>query len=200
VAAKGWTQARWARLPDFLALRVVTVVRQRRGHRPETIRIATTLLDRELYPAAEVGALHCRRWEAELRFRDLKTAMGMDTLKCKTPAMVEKELAMHMLALNLVRALSLEAACRRQVAPSRLSFTAALVQSGEWLRLAVAGAFPKMRRRQQRLLFMTALADAVVRQRPGRSEPRAVKKRPKNYPVLKTARSNYHAHFCPKAA
>jgi hypothetical protein len=196
---KGWTKRQWGRVPDTVDLRVVTVQLLRPGFRPEKIRIVTTLLDRNLYPAKEIAALHCRRWDAELRFRDLKSAMGMDTLRCKTPAMIEKEVTMHMIALNLVRALSLDAASARGVAPSRLSFAAALAQSGEWIRLALAGVF-RRRRRQMRLLFMTALADTVVRQRPGRSEPRAVKKRPKNYPVLKTARSKHPHHVRPAKA
>jgi len=200
VRAKGWTKARWAGLPESVELRVVTSVRRRPGFRPETIRIVTTLLDQDAYPAAEIIGLHARRWEAELRFRDLKSAMGMETLKCKTPEMVEKELVMHMIALNLVRALAIDAAQLRDVSPASVSFSAALAQTGEWMRLAVAGCIPVKRRKQLRILFMNALADAVVRQRPGRSEPRAVKKRPKNYPVLKTARNKHHAHFCPKAA
>jgi hypothetical protein len=200
VRAKGWTKAQWARLPDFVELRVATLVRRRPGFLPETIRIVTTLLDKATYPAVEIIGLHARRWEAELRFRDLKSAMGMETLRCKTPDMLEKELMMHMIALNLVRALSIDAARLRGVDPARISFSAALVQTGEWMRLAVAGCIPAKRRKQLRIMFMKALADAVVRQRPGRSEPRAVKKRPKSYPPLKTARRNHHAHFNPKAA
>ena len=200
VRAKGWTKARWAGLPESVELRVVTSVRRRPGFRPETIRIVTTLLDQDAYPAAEIIGLHARRWEAELRFRDLKSAMGMETLKCKTPEMVEKELMMHMIALNLVRALAIDAARLRDVDPARISFSAALVQTGEWMRLAVADCIPAKRRKQLRPMFMKALADAVVRQRPGRSEPRAVKKRPKNYPAMKTTRRKHHAHFCPKAA
>ena len=200
VRAKGWTKAQWARLPDFVELRVVTSVRRRPGFRPETVRIVTTLLDKDAYPAVEIIGLHARRWEAELRFRDLKSAMGMETLKCKTPEMVEKELMMHMIALNLVRALAIDAARLRDVDPARISFSAALVQTGEWMRLAVADCIPAKRRKQLRPMFMKALADAVVRQRPGRSEPRAVKKRPKDYPAMKTTRRKHHAHFCPKAS
>ena len=70
----------------------------------------TTLTDAEAYSAAELADLYYQRWDVELFFRDLKTTMGMDILRCKSPAMVEKEILMHFIAYNAVRSLMVDAA------------------------------------------------------------------------------------------
>jgi hypothetical protein len=197
--AKGWRKAAWGKLPDFIEIRIVSKDIAQPGFRPRMVRVATTLLDKEAFPAAEVLGLHPRRWEAELRFRDLKSSIGMDTLACKTPEMIDKELTMHMIAMNLVRALSVDAARSRRVEPSAISFSAALAQSSEWIRMLAMGVFPKASLKRLPTLFMEALADDIVRKRPRRSEPRAVKKRPKPFPPMKTARRNHPQHR-PQAA
>ena len=193
--AKGWSKAKWARLPDFIELRVVSVVVERRGFKPKTVRVTTTLLDKKAFPAEEILGMHRRRWDAELRFRDLKTAMGMDTLACKTPKMLDKELTAHMIALNLVRALSVDAARAQGEEPSSVSFASALAQCSEWIRMLAAGAFNRLPRKRLATLFMEALSRDIVRKRPGRAEPRAVKKRPKHFPPMKTARRNHPEHL-----
>jgi hypothetical protein len=57
-----------------------------------------------------VGRLYLRRLHIELWFRDLKTTMGMEVLRCKSPKMLHKELGMFFIAYNLVRVLMAEAA------------------------------------------------------------------------------------------
>jgi hypothetical protein len=51
-----------------------------------------------------------QRWGVELFSRDLKTTMGLDVLRSKSPAMVEKEILMHLIVYNCLRLLINEAA------------------------------------------------------------------------------------------
>jgi IS4 transposase len=60
----------------------------------------TTLLDPELYPAEQLALLYARRWQIELWFRDLKTSMGMNVLRCQSPKMIHKELEMFLHCLQ----------------------------------------------------------------------------------------------------
>lgn len=38
------------------------------------------------------------RWQIELWFRDLKTTMGLEVLRCQTPPLLHKELETHFIA------------------------------------------------------------------------------------------------------
>ena len=86
------------------------------------ITLVTTLLDPKDYPAQELIALYARRWRLELCLRDLKTTMGMEQLRCKSPDMAEKELLAYLVAHNLIRCLIAEAVARYQVDLERVSF------------------------------------------------------------------------------
>ena len=77
--------------------------------------MVTTLLDPKLYPAEALVALYARRWRLELCLRDLKTTMGLEALRCKTPDMAEKELLAYLVAHNLIRCVIAEAVARHQV-------------------------------------------------------------------------------------
>jgi len=62
------------------------------------------------YSATDIADLYYQRWDVELFFRDIKTTMGMDILGCRTPAMVRKEILMHLIVYNSIRLLMLNAA------------------------------------------------------------------------------------------
>ena len=156
-------------LPATMAVRVVRrrVPHSRgRGFRPLLVTLVTTLLDKTRYPADELVELGGGRWSAELNIRHLKTTLGLETLKCKTKDGVLKELAVFCLMYNLVRAVMLKAAARQQVAVERISFADALA----WLRCTGVDA------ELWRLI--------VNPKRTRRAEPRALKRRPKPYPLL----------------
>ena len=70
--------------------------------------IATTLTDPVRYPVQKLAELYFRRWSIELFYRDIKTTMHMEVMRTKTPEMIEKELLMHAIAYNMIRALILE--------------------------------------------------------------------------------------------
>lgn len=82
----------------------------------------TTLIDAAAYPWDEVASLYLHRWEIELRFRDIKTTMGMEMLRTKSPEMVHKEVLMHMIASNPVRLMMIKAGKTHRINHRRISF------------------------------------------------------------------------------
>ncbi|WP_241084938.1 transposase [Candidatus Vondammii sp. HM_W22] len=75
-----------------------------------------------VYSSAELAELCLQRWDVELLFRDIKTIMGMGILRCRTPAMVEEEILMHLIAYNAIRLLITEV----KQAPRRISVKAGI--------------------------------------------------------------------------
>ena len=177
------TPAQWAALPPLLTLRMVRCHLNRKGFRTRQVTLVTTLLDSMRYPVAALGELYYRRWQVELSLRNLKTTLQMEHLSCKTPANVERELRMHFLVHNLVRRLMLEAARRHRVSLGRISFAGALAVARRYGEAMLQVSSPRKRRRLMEELYRVLAADEVP-DRPGRREPRAVKRRPKPYPRL----------------
>lgn len=179
----------WAQLPDYLLVRELKVCVAVRGFRVHHYVVVTTLLDAERYEAADLAELYRARWQAELHLRSLKSIMGMDRLRCQTPAMVRKELWMQLLAYNLVRHTMVRAALQTDREPEEISYSGALqalrsqVDDGPTLTPEELAAIEAA--------ILEAIAKRKVGHRPNRSEPRAVKKRPKPYPRLQRPRSHY---------
>ena len=166
----------WMTLEQYHAAPASIIVREirrtiyRRGFRPMTIVIVTTLLDPAAYPADQIVALLGERWNVETNLRHLKTTMNMEILRCQSVAGVFKELWTFILIYNLTRLIMMEAARRQEVPLRRISFADALY----WMRYARPGE---------------DLPDLIVNpDRPGRAEPRAVKRRPKPYPLMNKPR------------
>lgn len=120
------TAAEWAALPEEIAVRVIRVRVKQAGFRTRTLVLVTTLLDPVEYPAAAVAAAYLRRWRIELCLDDLKPVLGLEALRCKSPAMIHRELLALLVAHNLVRAVMASAAREQAVALDRLSFTGSL--------------------------------------------------------------------------
>ena len=162
-APEWMTASQYATLPERLVVRELRYPVGQPGFRVREVTLVTTLLDPELYPLEALAELYRQRWQAELHLRDLKTTMNMDVLKCKTVDGVLKEIHVFALVYNLVRVV-LQAASRRQhMSIVRLSH----VDAFRWLASANEGeALPKI---------------VVNPDRPDRVEPRAVKRRPKEY-------------------
>lgn len=182
------TAEQWAQLPGELTLRLVRCRMDFPGFRTREVVLVTTLLDPEKYPLADLGKLYRRRWEMELTLRNLKTTLQMDQLSCKTPANIERELRMHLLMHNLVRRLMLEAARQRRAPLSRISFAGALAAARRYAE-ALLQATSKRKRDDLFAQMIRVLAEDQVPDRPGRREPRAMKRRPKPYPLLTKPRS-----------
>lgn len=180
----------WGLLPEQLTVRIIRFSATIRGFRARRITLVTTLLDPFLYPANEIIALYQRRWEMELCFRDIKTTMRMEYLRCKSPEMAQKELLAYLIGHNLVRCVMAEAMAAHAVALNRVSFKGA-VDSLRQYSAAVAQARNEKLRRQLWNDLLLNLARDLLRSRPGRNEPRAVKRRPKAYPLLNQPRRKF---------
>lgn len=181
----------WQAVPNTLLVREITVTIDIPGFRSKTIIIATTLLDAKRFPKGALAELYRRRWMAELYLRDIKIALGMDVLRCKTPDMVEKELWMHVIAYNLIRALMGQAAKAHGQSPQSLSFKGTIATVRQWTPLmAAAGLNPAQRETMTKALLHHIARDRVP-PRPNRSEPRTRKRRPKNYQLLSKPRSRF---------
>lgn len=180
----------WKAIPEQLAVRVLRFNLHVPGFRVRSVTLVTTLLDPKAYPAEELAALYARRWRVELWFRDIKTSMGMEVLRCKSPKMVHKELEMFFIAYNLLRCLMAEASCRYDVGMEWLSFKGTADATRQF---ATAIAQARSRRRQKHLIdqLVEVIARDQLPDRPGRCEPRAVKRRPKPYPLLNRPRHKF---------
>lgn len=174
-------------LPDTLTVRVLRFTVNQKGFRSKQITVVTTLLDAILYPKAEIARLYGLRWEVEIDLRHLKSSMNMDFLRTKSPQMARKELAMYFLAYNLIRSLMSEAALRYGKDPLRLSFKGTLQHLNTFLPL-LASASPQKRQQHYEMLLLL-IAREELPYRPGRVEPRAVKRRPKRSRWLQEPRA-----------
>jgi hypothetical protein len=180
----------WALLPAQITVRIVRFTATIRGFRSRRITLVTTLLDPVLYPADELMALYARRWRLELCLRDVKTMMAMGELRCKTPEMAEKELLTYLVAHNLIRCVIAEAVARYEVDLERISFKGSVDGLRQYSDAIAKARNQKVRRQLwEDLLFN--LARDLVRYRPDRREPRAVKRRAKPYPLLNKPRRQF---------
>jgi hypothetical protein len=182
----GWmSRAEYEAMPAQLTVRETRVRVKDKTKRVRKLVIVTTLRDAKIYRAKELGGLFRQRWYAELDLRSLKTDMHMEMLRTKSPEMVRKEVAMHLLAYNLIRGIMAEAARAENVKPRTLSFKGSLhtVRAFEQTHLydpaQIEADLPRL---------LSLIGKKRVGDRPDRYEPRAVKRRPKPHPLLKMTR------------
>jgi hypothetical protein len=175
----------YASLPAALELRELEVEIHRKGFRTVKLIIVTTLLDAQEYLPEDLAEVYWQRWHAELDLRSLKETMQMGELRCKSPPMVRKEIWAHFLAYNLIRGMIAQASAEHGRKPCQISFKGA-VQTLNAFQYVLLHA-QDVQETYQRLL--TAIATHRVGDRPGRVEPRAKKRRKKNYAVLSQPRS-----------
>jgi hypothetical protein len=171
----------YATIPETMKLRMVRYSLVARGRRSKSITVVTTLVDPVEYSVEEISELYGHRWNVELDIRHIKQTLNMDHFRCKSPEMVEREFWVTLLGYNLVRKVMCEAASFCGVLPRRLSFTRTcshLLDLRLWLAaglLDLAG-------------LLRYLGSLSVPHRPGRFEPRVLKRRRHRYPMMKTPR------------
>ena len=164
------TPAAYADLPESITVRELRRTVTGPAGNPVTLTIVTTLTGPRDYPPAALLDLRKRRWDVETNIRHLKSTMRLDVLRCKTEQGVRKELVVFCIVYNLVRVAMLEAARRQDVPAARVSFADAY----RWLRHARPGdVMPPL---------------LVNPHRPGRAEPRAVKRRAKPHDLMNKPR------------
>jgi hypothetical protein len=181
--------AAWAALPVLREVRILRTQVRQRGFRSRAITLVTTLRDAQLYPAEELLAAYARRWRLEPGLNDLKTTLGLETLKCLSPAMAEKELLMGLIAHNLLRCVMAEAAQTHAAPLERISFKGALDALRQF-NYALCQTRCVRRKKELWAALLLTLASDLVPERPARREPRAVKRRPK-YDLLNRPRAQY---------
>ena len=189
-------QETYQRMPLSLEVRELRVCVNRPGFRAESLVVVTTLTDGDRYAIDDIAELYHQRWLVELDIRAIKISLGMDILRCKTPAMVRKEIWTCLLAYNLIRRLLLQSAKASGHSPRQLSFTAALqtIAAG-WLVMVLSAD------RVAAALIEAGVANCagqLVGRRPGRVEPRAIKRRPKPHDLLTQPRAEARAQLLAK--
>ena len=187
------SESQQAGLPAQITLRVVKGRLYQKGFRVRQVTLVTTLLDPQLYPAKEILQAYLRRWRLEMCLDDLKTTLKMDTLRGRSPQMVQRELYTRLIAHNLIRCLVAEAATEHGVALERISFKGTLDALRHFSQAMVQARSKKKRRQLWAKLLQTLAADLVA-QRPGRREPRAVKRKKNKYPRLNVPRHKFRDH------
>jgi len=187
-----WKKRAWNKLSAQLLVRVVRVRIARNGFRTRCLWIATTLSDAKLYPASQLAELYYRRWSIELFYRDVKTTMHMEVLRTKSPAMIEKELLMHAIAYNAIRALILQSARSHERELGRISFKGAVDLLRQWLPQAAACHDQPRKLARWHAELLESIASVQNPLRPDRREPRAKKRRPKTYQLLTSPRHKFH--------
>jgi hypothetical protein len=168
-------------IPETMKLRMLQYSLVCRGRRSKKITVVTTLTDAVEYPKEEIAELYGHRWNVELDIRHIKQTLNIDHFRCKSPEMVEREFWVTLLGYNLVRKTMCEAAAFCGVLPRRLSFTRICAHLLE-LRLWLADGLGSL---EGLLRYLGAL---LVPDRPGRFEPRVLKRRRHRYPLLKIPR------------
>ena len=170
-------EADYEQLPGELTVREVRLHVAVRGFRVKWLVLVTTLLDAQVYGKDQIARAFGFRWHVELDLRAIKQTMGMSVLRCKTPQMVRKEIWMHLLAYNLIRGLMARAAEQAGIEPREVSFAGAVQTVNAFvpmLELADEQDLPRLFE-----ILLRAIARHRVGDRPGRYEPRAVKRRAK---------------------
>jgi len=171
----------YASLPPFVTVRLASYTMHQRGYRTRQITIATTLMDEQAWPDDRVAQLYGQRWEIETCFNHLKTTMQMNVLRCKSLDGVKKELAMMLIAYNMIRLTMLQAAARQGVSAKRISFIDA------------------MRHAAVRLMGLTGVPTLIVNpHRPGRRQLRVLRRRMKEYKLLNRSRREEEAKWAEK--
>ena len=193
-ARPDWMDAEtYAAMPATLQVREIRKKVSQRGYRVKQLNVVTTLLDAEEYATEEIAELYHQRWHVELDIRAIKATLKMDVLRCLSPFMVEKEIWVHFLGYNLIRKVAAQAAVQRGVCPREISFAASQqAVLASWSQLTEATASERLPLARG---LLRALATEQVGERPGRCEPRQLKRRPKKQKLLTKPRAQARAEL-----
>lgn len=180
------------RLPAHVIVRFIKATVRIRGQRKE-IWFATSLLDNRKYPAKAVVELYGKRWRIETLFREVKVHFSSDVLRSQRPDGVRKEIIARLTAINVVRTIMLEASIEHKVDPQRISFVGALRAIISFSPALASSSFWLLPRIYRAML--TEIASAIVPERPGRIEPRMVRREWQHYPSMKITRAQWRLKY-----
>jgi len=146
----------------------------------------TTLFDDKKYHKKELANTYKLRWQVEINLKCIKEIMNMEMLSCKTPEMVIKEIGIHFLAYNFIRIIIAEACIQHNAIPNQISFKSAVQLINKFM-----PHFIKSSRQKNKLIYIELLNKIVaskIGNRPGRVEPRRIKRRRKAFDTLNRPR------------
>jgi hypothetical protein len=173
-----FTTEQWQHLPESIQYRCI---RYRLIGRKKLLTIVTTLVDAKRFSAAEIAELYGLRWDVELDIACWKTTMGFCDLRCQSPENLDREIAVGVLAYNLVRSLMNDAAAVLEIHPREVSFSRS---RDAWMCFSDELETPK-----DLMWIILSATSRLVRDRPGREEPRELKRRNQSkYSKLKNPR------------
>jgi hypothetical protein len=173
--------------PQSVKIREAEVVNEKRGFKIVKRTLVTSFLDHLDVTKKDLSELYGFRWFVELDIRSIKSVMKMDILRSKTPEMIKKEIWSHLLAYNLVRRIMMHAAIKHSTTPRQLSFKTALRAVEAFREQGVLSTDNEV----AYSVLLKSIAHKEVGNRPGRHEPRMIKRRPKPQKRLQKPRSFY---------
>jgi hypothetical protein len=185
----------WEQLPEHITVRYIKMGYEDRAGEKRSTVVVTTLLDARKHDAMELIDLYAKRWEIELKFRDVKTTLGLEEFAVKSPEMAHKTLRMMMIAYNLLRTLTQKAAAEAQKPLAEMSFKGILDVLNTSHSLFRGLGFFHRKRARLRQELVEVCATKILDIRPARHEPRAVKRRPKPYQLLTSHRHVFREIF-----
>lgn len=183
----------YEQIPETLTLRELQFEVHEPERRTQSLTVVTTLTDAKTYTKEDIAGLYGFRWNVELDIRAIKQTLGLDHLRCKTPEMVRRELWVTLLAYNLIRKVIAASASIHDRQPRSLGFTRACQQIlASWMLWSTG----LVRNAQAMHAMMLAqIASNEVANRPGRIEPRVLKRRRHRYPLMQRPRNELRAEF-----
>lgn len=181
----------WAALPGGLKVRYIRFGYETRLGEKKMMILVTTLTDPKAYPAADVIRLYASRWEIEVKLRDLKTTLKMESFGVRSPEMAQKTLKIMFVAFNLVRSMMQRSAHSRGVLRAEISFKRSLDMLLAWKAMHRGRRPGRSRKELLEEDLLELLASKKLPRRPGRREPRAVKLRSKSYSKLTRRRGEF---------
>ena len=191
-------ESTYATIPATLELRELRELRYvivEKGKRTKSITVVTTLTDIDAYTKEDIAELYGYRWSSELDIRSIKDSLNLGHVRCKSPEMVRIEFRTTFLAYNLIRLTAASAASRSNQKPRTISFTSTcqFVLAG-WAVHASGLMSPKALHNESAEL-LERIAQCRVGNRPGRLEPRVIKRRRHGYPLMKKPRNVLRAEL-----
>ena len=186
----------YATIPKTLELREIRYNIVVKGRRTRTLTVVTTLIDADEYTKDDIAELYGFRWNVELDIRSIKTSLNLAHVRCKSPEMVRRELWTTFLGYNLIRTTAAAAASLHDKQPRQLSFTSACQYVlSSWMLLSCDVLDPAMIE-SHCLTLLSQIASCEVANRPGRLEPRVLKRRRHGYKLMQKPRDVLRRELC----
>lgn len=188
-------EATYATIPETIEMREIRYNVVEKGMRTETLTVVTTLTDAEVYTKEEIAELYGFRWNVELDIRSIKTSLNLCHVRCKSPEMVRKELWTTLLGYNLIRTTAAAAALLHDKQPRQISFTSTCQYVlASWM-LYACDLVPAEQIEERCRAKLKDIAACEVANRPGRIEPRVLKRRRHGYKLMQKPRAVLRAEL-----